>query len=162
MGESTKLVSEARAHGVLDCCRQLVSLVHVASRATEKSLGLSAAQLYVLQKLQQFDRSLSLSEIAAITHTHQSSVSVVVKKLIEKGLVASKSAKDDARRLELKVTPKARKLLEDSPEAVQDRLVRAIQTLKQEDADHLQKLLGLVLRAAEAPREPAPLFFEVD
>ncbi|MBC7532253.1 MAG: MarR family transcriptional regulator [Oligoflexus sp.] len=162
MNDSKQLVSDKTAYDVLDSCRHLVSLIHIASRATEKNLGLSAAQLYVLRKLQQSDHHLSLSDIAAITHTHQSSVSVVVKKLIEKGLVASKSAKDDARRLELKVTAKARKLLESSPEAVQDRLIRAIQTLRQDDAEHLQKILGLVLGAAEARVEPAPLFFEED
>lgn len=159
MNDSKILVNEKTAFDVLDSCRHLVSLVNIASRATEKSLGLSAAQFYVLQKLQSSDRSLSLTEIAAITHTHQSSVSVVVKKLVGKGLVASKSAKDDARRLELRVTPKAKRLLETSPETIQDRLIRAIQTLTQDDADGLQGLLKKVLDAAEVS-EPAPFFLE--
>ncbi|MGZ3406901.1 MAG: MarR family transcriptional regulator, partial [Polyangia bacterium] len=85
---------------VLDSIRRIVRLLREGSRASEESVGLSAAQLFVLQKLDP-EQPLSLNELAARTLTHQSSVSVVVSRLVERGLVLRRPAASDARRLEL-------------------------------------------------------------
>ena len=62
-------------------------MLRVASRAAERDVGLGAAQLFVLHKLEEAPR-LSLNELAERTRTHQSSVSVVVRRLVNRGLVA--------------------------------------------------------------------------
>src|SRR4051812_40175859 len=87
--------SETRA--ILDAVRRIVRTLHESSRASEKSLGLTAAQLFVLHKLSDAP-GLSLNALAAQTHTHQSSVSTVVSRLVERGLVLRTPAADDARR----------------------------------------------------------------
>jgi DNA-binding MarR family transcriptional regulator len=66
---------------VLDSIRQIVRLLREGSRDSEERVGLSAAQLFVLQKLDP-DEPLSLNELSARTLTHQSSVSVVVSRLV--------------------------------------------------------------------------------
>src|SRR3954469_8533224 len=90
---------ETRA--ILDAVRRIVRTLHESSRAAEKSLGLTGAQLFVLQKLADAP-GLSLNALAAQTHTHQSSVSTVVSRLVERGLVLRPAAADDGRRLELR------------------------------------------------------------
>src|SRR5438094_8157353 len=85
---------EVRA--VLDAIRRIVRTLHQSSRAAEKSFGLSGAQLFVLQTLAE-SPGLSLNGLAAETHTHQSSVSTVVSRLVERGLVLRTPAADDAR-----------------------------------------------------------------
>ncbi|MBC7658985.1 MAG: MarR family transcriptional regulator [Chitinophagaceae bacterium] len=153
-------IPDETAMAVLDSCRQLVSLVHTASRASEKQLGLSAAQLYVLQKMRAIDTAVSIGDLAVLTRTHQSSVSVVVKKLVLKKLLVSRPAPLDARKLELRVTDKGKKTLENAPEAVQDRLIRAIKTLSSEDGQALHALLQTVLEKAEGLSHPVRLFLE--
>src|SRR5215217_2732988 len=61
---------------VLDAIRRIVRVLRVSSRAAEKQVGLSGAQLFVLHKLEDAP-ALSLNELADRTRTHQSSVSVV-------------------------------------------------------------------------------------
>lgn len=156
---STDENKEIVAHSILDMCRRLVSLLHVASRASEKHLGLSAAQLFVLQKLSD-DQTRSLNELAQLTHTHQSSVSVVVKKLVEKKLVSSRSARDDARRMELKISPAGRKVVEGSPEPIQEQLIRSIRSLDISESLELQRLFSLVLDRIQESDQPPTLFFE--
>src|SRR5437868_13846588 len=88
---------------VLDAIRRIVQALRESSRGTERRVGLSAAQLFVLLKLSG-ERALSINELAARTLTHQSSVSVVVSRLLEAGMVARARSEKDARRVEIALT----------------------------------------------------------
>src|SRR3954463_2640556 len=113
---------------VLDAVRRIVRELHQSSRAAEKLVGVSAAQLFVLQKLAEFPGA-SMNELAARTHTHQSSVSTVVARLVERGLVLRAPAADDGRRLELRLAADGRRLVTRAPDAAQSRLIQAIERL---------------------------------
>ena len=71
---------------VLDAIRRLVRHLRLADRAAQGELGISGAQLFVLVELGKTG-SLSLNDLAARTRTDQSSVSVVVSRLVDAGLV---------------------------------------------------------------------------
>src|ERR1700730_535689 len=72
---------------ILDSIRRLVRLLRLSDRVAQRELGLSAAQLFVLQELGKTP-ALSLSEVAERTRTDQSSVSVVVTRLVGSGHIA--------------------------------------------------------------------------
>ena len=76
----------ADVQAVLDGVRRIVQALRASSRWAEQHVGLSGAQLFVLQKLAETP-AMSVNELAARTHTHQSSVSMVVSRLVEHGLV---------------------------------------------------------------------------
>lgn len=79
---------------VLDCIRRIVRALRLFDREAEKRVGLSGAQVFVLEKLAD-GGGASINELADRTHTHQSSVSVVVQKLVDRKLVRrSSSARD--------------------------------------------------------------------
>ena len=84
MGSHTSAAGDVRA--VLDGVRRIVQNLRESSRWAEKNLGMSGAQLFVLQKLAE-SPAQSLNALAALTHTHQSSVSTVVNRLVQRGLV---------------------------------------------------------------------------
>src|SRR4051812_1869861 len=88
------------ASEVAGSLRRIVRAVRVSSHTAEEKLGISGARLFVLQQLAEHPAA-SLSELAALTLTDQSSVSVVVTRLVESGLVARKTSAEDRRRLEL-------------------------------------------------------------
>src|SRR4051794_12131990 len=67
----------AEIRSILNSMRRIVDILRVASRAAEKDVGLSGAQLWVLHKLAE-GPVISLNELAERTCTHQTSVSVVV------------------------------------------------------------------------------------
>src|ERR1019366_10714223 len=91
-------------------------------------LARSRAQLFVLQALAG-GRATSLNELAERTHTDQSSVSVVVRRLADRKLVARKASRLDARRVELTLTPAGRRMLARCPEPTPARLLAAIPPL---------------------------------
>src|ERR1700744_3754713 len=113
---------------VLDSIRRIVRLLREGSKLAETRVGLSAAQLFVLQRLDT-PQPLSLNELAARTLTHQSSVSVVVRRLLERGLVQRKPAERDARRLDLSLTKRGQALLARAPAVAQDRIIAAVTAL---------------------------------
>ncbi len=146
---------------VLDGLRRLVKELRDSSRAAEHQVGLSAAQLFVLEVLA-VQSSLSLSEVAARTHTHQSSVSVVVSRLVKAKLVRRVRAEDDGRRLELALTAKGRTLQTLAPHAAPRRLIAAVQLLPKEQRRALGESLAKVAELMALPPSPGQMFFEDD
>ena len=142
---------------VLDGIRRIVQALRASSRVTEKKLGLSAAQLFVLLKLSG-RQGLSINELAARTLTHQSSVSVVVTRLVEQGLVARRRSTADGRRVELSLTRRGRAVLSKAPAAAQDRLIEAIESMPRADRRALARSLDRLSRALFVEGHPTMLF----
>src|SRR4051794_23625438 len=125
---------------ILDSIRRIVRTIRVASRAAEKEVGLTGAQLFVLHHLAE-SPAISMNDLADRTRTHQSSVSVVVQRLVDRGLIVRERSGSDARRVELTLTAAARGLLKKSPGAAQDRLIDAVEQLPVASRQRLAKLL---------------------
>src|SRR3954465_5527311 len=125
---ASTLLPDRSTRAVLDAVRTIVRALRESSRQAERAGGMSGAQLFVLQRLAGA-APLSLNELAQRTHTHQSSVSVVVTKLARRGLVARARAAADGRRLEITLTPAGRAVLGRAPAAAQERLIAALALL---------------------------------
>jgi DNA-binding MarR family transcriptional regulator len=151
-------VSENEPRVVMNHLRRIVRALRVSARAAEKESGLSGAQLFVLQSLAEAPAS-SMSELAARTATDQSSVSVVVSRLVERGLVSRHEARDDARRFEIRLTAAGRTLRHKTPQLVQARIVGAIQALPRSSRAELARLLGELVAKLDLDGQPQ-MFFE--
>jgi len=143
---------------VLDNIRRIVRLLRLGSREAERRVGLTGAQLFVLEKLAEA-KTLSVNELAERTHTHQSSVSVVAQALVEKGLISRARAADDARRLELSLTPQAKALLRKAPDAAQDQLIEAIGRMPANLRTQLARGLARLCEEAGIAGEEAQMLF---
>lgn len=141
---------------VLDSIRRIVRLLREGSREAEETVGLSAAQLFVLQRLDA-PRPLSLNELAARTLTHQSSVSVVVRRLVDRGLVQRKPAANDARRLDLSLTKRGQALLSRAPGVAQDRIIAAVAALPPQQQRALTTGLESLVEALGFDDEAPPM-----
>jgi MarR family transcriptional regulator, lower aerobic nicotinate degradation pathway regulator len=149
----------ADARRVLNSLRQIVRSLRISSREAEQRVGLSGAQLFVLQCLSRHS-PCSVNELAARTATDQSSVSVVVSRLVARGYVKRATSTVDRRRVELSLSASGRALLTSAPEAVQDRLLAALTSLGRTELAQLSQLLGKLVELADVSEETASLFFE--
>ena len=154
--------TDDHARDVLDSVRRIVQSLRVGSRAAERDVGVSAAQLFVLERLSQAKQPLSIGDLAERTLTHQSSVSVVVQKLERQGLVQRSRAEHDARRVELSITPAARQLLRKAPEAAQEKIIAAVTAMSPPKRKQLAQLLGELANHLGAPETPAMLFEDAE
>ena len=144
---------------VLDGLRRIVRSLRESSRAAEADLGVSGAQLFVVRALAEAP-ALSLNELAARTHTHQSTVSVVVKRLAARGLVARSISARDGRRLVLRLTGRGRALLARAPLAAQDTLIAGLASLTGRDRRALAAGLQRLVEAMRLHDAEPAMFFE--
>jgi DNA-binding MarR family transcriptional regulator len=149
------------ARAILNDLRFLVRALRVSSKDVERTVGISGAQLFVLQCLTE-GAPYSMRELAAKTHTDQSSVSVVVARLAEKGLVRRVAGADDARRVEVHVTAKGKRLVGKAPEPTQARLARALDALPVPKRAELAFGLAALVRQMGLAGEPDRSFEEPD
>ena len=145
--------------GILDDLRRIVRVLRESSRATERELGVSGAQLFVLKALSGAP-AMSLNDLAARTCTHQSTVSVFVKRLVDRGLVSRATSQVDARRVDLGLTRRGRALLARSPLAAQDRLIEGLEKLPHKERQGLATALHHLVEAMQLDGEAPTMFFE--
>lgn len=144
---------------VVNSLRRVVRDLRLSARGAERVAGISGAQLFVLQALSEANAS-SLNNLANRTLTDQSSVSVVVKRLVDRKLVARKTSSVDARRVELALTASGRRLLARCPEPTQTRIVAAIRRLQPVEMGGLTRGLDALVREMGLGEETPRMFFD--
>ena len=146
---------------ILDSIRRLVRLLRLTDRAAQSELGLSGAQLFVLHELEKTP-SLSLSELAEKTRTDQSSVSVVVTRLVESGYVTRDRDKRDGRRLVLNLTKSGKAITDKSPPAAQEKIIEALERIPSADRKRFSDVFSRLIEELGESTGAAPMLFEDD
>lgn len=140
--------------------RRLVHGIRTASCSVETSHFVTGAQLFVLRELS-FEPGASIRRLSERTLTDPSSVSVIVARLVTRGLVSRTTVAADRRKSALMLSKRGVALLARSPEPYQTRLIRALRALPVPDLvvvrDALARMAGALGLETEAE---APLFFE--
>lgn len=143
----------------MDYIRHIFKALRVSSSQFEKDLGLSAAQIFVMKKLKE-EPGLSINDLALRTTTHQSSVSVVVKKLEEQGLVSRTISKEDSRKVVVSLTPSGLEKLGEIPRTVQEQMIDTLQNMPPEKTASLAVLMREFVTEAGIVETSAPMFGE--
>lgn len=150
----------AQDRQILDCVRVLVREIRISSAATGRATGLSAAQLFVLRVLVR-EPGISVNVLAERTLTHQSSVSVVVGKLVVAGFIDRRKAAGDARRVALFPTPAGSSLAAGSAEdPIQERFIAALDRLSATTRRRLAADLRCWVAAMGVDAAEPEMFFE--
>ena len=157
MGSNTSGVGATQA--ALDAIRRIVQSLRESSRWSERYVGLSGAQLFVLQKLADAP-GISINDLAARTHTHQSSVSTVVTRLVQSGLVRRAPSGSDGRSVTLSLSARGRRVAERAPDVPQERLINAIEQLTATRRRQLAAALTEVAKGMNAVEHAPVMFFE--
>ncbi|HET7234052.1 MAG TPA: MarR family transcriptional regulator [Longimicrobium sp.] len=144
---------------VMDSLRAVVRALRISTRAVEKEIGISGAQLFVLQQLME-SPARSVNDLAERTSTHQSSVSTVVSRLVERGFARREPSADDGRRMEISITERGRALVEAAPLTAQMRMQQAMRRMSADQARVLGEALETLVREAGFAGEPVSMFFE--
>lgn len=128
------------------------------SRTHSKS-GISGAQLFALRQISETP-GLSLGELAARTLARQSSVSELVARLTERGLIHRATGESDARQVHLTLTAKGRRAIAESTATAQERLIAGLQMLPKAKRLQLAENLEAWLAASGFADIPPTMFFE--
>ena len=158
MGSQVFSGAAGQSRQVLDAIRRIVQILRESSREAEKR-GLSGAQLFVLRTLAE-SPGLSLTDLAERTRTHQSSVSVVVSRLVDLRLVERSRAAGDARRMQLQLSADGLSRIRTASQTAQERLVAAVDALPRATRARLASVLDALVRELDLGGANPEMFFE--
>src|SRR5512143_1193871 len=144
----------------MNAVRSIVRAIRINTRAIELRMGISLAQLFVLQQLAEHPAD-SLNDLADRTATHQSSVSVVVRRLVDAGLVTRTASPADRRRVQIALTETGRQKLAQAPRTVQVTLVDGLKSMEPQQRRTLADLLEKWVHASGIDlTSPPPMLME--
>ena len=125
---------------VLKRFRIIYGSVRQHFREIEQTCGVSGSQLWILQEVAK-DPGVGVSVLAERLSIHQSTGSLLVEKLVTRGLLIKERSKEDQRRVGLWLTDEASALLKNSPGPAEGILPEALQSLSESALLTLDKSL---------------------
>ena len=155
-GSSARRASE---RAVLDAIRRITRALRVSAMATQSSVGISAAQLYVLRTLAERE-SASITDLAALTLTDRSSVAAVVERLVDQGLAHRSPSPDDRRRARVEITEAGTRLAGQAAPPPTDLLVSGLAGMSDTQVGDLSRALTSFVAALGLEATPAGMLFE--
>lgn len=113
---------------VLKKFRVIYGSVRQHFREVEQTCGVTGSQLWILQEVANTP-GIGISELADRLSIHQSTGSQLVEKLVARSLINKERSKEDQRRVGLRVTEEASRLLKNAPGPAEGVLPEALQAL---------------------------------
>jgi DNA-binding MarR family transcriptional regulator len=114
---------------VLIAIRRIIQSVDLHSRYLVRQFGLTGPQLIVLQVIATRGE-ISISEIAKAVSLGQPTVTGILERLENRGLIIRRRSKSDKRRIYISATEACKKLLEKAPPPMQEHFIQSFKTLE--------------------------------
>jgi len=130
---------------VLKKFRIIYGTVRQHFREIERTCGVTGSQLWVMQEVSTTP-GIGVSELAERLSIHQSTCSQLVEKLVARKLVSKERSKEDQRRVGLRVTEEASKLLVNAPGPAEGILPEALSALPVETMLSLDSSLEKIIQ----------------
>lgn len=107
-----------RATDALVALRRIQRRVEIDTRRLAHAVDLTPSQLFVLQILAERGET-STGDIVKATQLSNATITSLVDKIVEKGMVTRRRCDEDRRRVWLTLQPAGQKALEDAPDTIQ-------------------------------------------
>ncbi|HEU4587848.1 MAG TPA: MarR family transcriptional regulator [Gemmatimonadales bacterium] len=148
-------------HGIVQGLRRIVKALELYSRAVHGRFGLTGPQLWAIKTLGR-DGPLPVSHLADALAVHQASASILVSRLVARGLVQRVRSTQDRRVVLLSLTPAGRQVAAQAPEAAQGRLLHGLLAMSAQEVRAIRASVDRLVAAMEAEDVAATFFFADD
>ncbi|NBW53478.1 MAG: MarR family transcriptional regulator [Betaproteobacteria bacterium] len=105
-----------------------------------KKTGLTGSQLWIMQQIYNFN-GISNTELAKTLTLHASTCSILVNKLIKKGLVEKTRSSTDERKIVLTISLKGKQLMAKAPKSPEGAIPSTLKKLNIEELEELNTVL---------------------
>lgn len=120
---------EQRVTSALIAIRRIVRAAEFAARDLSRVAGLTPSQMVVLQLIDR-DGELSAGALAEAARLSQATVTALLDKLEDKGLVVRRRSAEDRRRVAVALTDEGRRVLVTTPDVLQNRFAARFEELE--------------------------------
>lgn len=122
--------TEKRVDESLIALRRILRAAELYARGLAQAAGLTPAQLRVLQIVAARDGGATPTALASQMGVSQATVTALVDKLVKAGQVTRERSEADRRQTNVIITPDGRRTLQKTPDALQQRYVKAFHNLR--------------------------------
>jgi DNA-binding MarR family transcriptional regulator len=141
----SKLANRKLSLQVLKKFRLIYGAVRHHFREVEQSTGISGSQLWILREVGNIPE-IGISQLAERLSIHQSTCSLLVEKLVARGLIRKERSQQDQRRVGLNLLPQAELLLAHAPGPAEGVLPKALLILSEDSLQALDESLSKVIQ----------------
>ncbi len=141
--------------------RRITRAIELYSQDVQRTFGLTGPQLWALRNLQR-EGPLTPSQMADSLAVDQSSVSGLLRRLEEKGLVSRVRDAEDLRSVKIHLTAQGRTAAARAPQAAQGRLLHGLNRMSASRVRALRRSVETLVTAMEAENVEARFFFSDD
>jgi MarR family transcriptional regulator, organic hydroperoxide resistance regulator len=149
--------AERHLGAVLEFMRLLWAINHGLSKTSRKmqsKFGVTGQQRLVIRLVGAFP-GVSAGDLARILHIHPSTLTGILQRLHARGLVKRSYHPQDARRLQLELTAKGKRLLVPAFGTVEAAVKRALGRFSDEEIEPTRQVLTALSESLEGPAKPA-------
>jgi DNA-binding MarR family transcriptional regulator len=135
----------------LDFMRLLWRIEHrlqSRSKQMEAAIGVTGPQRLVLRIVDRYP-GLSAGELARIIRLHPSTLTGVLQRLVEKGLLAREGDRSDRRRVQLRIQPSAKRYTRRSDGTIESDIARVLSRVPVRHVDNTRTVLSAIAAALE-------------
>ena len=131
---------------------RIFKVVDTFSRQALREFGVSGPQIWALRAIHAY-AGLTIGGLAEKMYLHISTVSGILDRLEERGLVERRRSPDDRRVTRLEVTAKGRAVLARAPEPPRSLVLRGLRGLPAGELRHFRRVLDELARIMQVPPE---------
>jgi DNA-binding MarR family transcriptional regulator len=124
------------------------------SKRMEGRLGVTGPQRLVLRLVSR-QRDLSPGDLARRIHLHPSTLTGILQRLVDRGLIERRTDRRDHRRALLRVRPDAAPIVRATRDTVEARVAAVLARLPDETIGHARQVLGALVEGLSP--EPGPV-----
>lgn len=135
--------SAAECATALQGIRSLIAALSRSARTVEHRTGITNAQLFILRELAGCDE-LTITELAERAVTGQNTVSAVVTRLEERGLVRRSRSRVDGRVVTVTINAAGSRLVRRAPEPATGHLLRVLCSLPAKDLRTVARAVAIL------------------
>jgi len=146
---------------IVNGLRRIARAIELYSQEVYKSFGLTGPQLWALKTLSRRG-ALTTTDLAKALAVQPSTLSVLVDRLAERGLVRRHRPRADRRFVEITLTPEGITLAARAPEPAQGRLLHGLRELSTRDLRTIRASIDRLVEMMEATDVEARFFFSDD
>lgn len=142
---------------VIDNLRRTFQAINEYSKSAAQTTGLTGPQLWAVKILAK-DAPLRVSDLAKEMYLRPATVVGILNRLEKKGLISRTRSCTDRRAVDLQLTAAGKLLVANAPEVAQAMLLQGLNTLSNEQFDHVVNGMQLMVRMLNAEElVPRPL-----
>lgn len=127
--------------------RKIIQVIDQNSRSLYKRIGLTGPQLIILQEIE-FNAGMFVGELAREVSLSQATVTSILERLENRGLIGRRRSDNDRRRVLLHATDEGKKLIKEAPPLMPESFAERFNQMPEWEQtmilSSLQRLAGLM------------------